>query len=142
MGLAVYSKQALTLRLYKIKQVFVKRCIIAVEKKPNITSPSSQTLPPLTDERIHLTDSASLCPSPDLPAAHQGHGVATGSRRVKLGDQRAQREGSPDPTGRPADGFLAEINPGGCYCDGFLDVNHRPGPEGRGVGKQLNLVLP
>ena len=49
MGLAVYSKQALTFRLYKIKHIFLKRCIIALEKNPN-TFPNPEIPPVRTDE--------------------------------------------------------------------------------------------
>lgn len=144
MGLAVYSKQALTLRLYKIKNTVIKKCLTALEKK--ISTRSSSSYPPRDDWWVKCyiptwQDSSSLSPFLLIfPMAPWGNGVTIMQRYETVGEEWIRRKCSPYPTRRPTERFLTEINSVGCYCDGLLNINHRPGSEDKGDDK-LSLLL-
>lgn len=78
-----------------------------------------------------------------LPAA-RGSSEQQRHRKAELRERGPglRRELSPYPAGRPAERLLAEIDRARCHGERFLDSNHRPGPEHKGVKHRLSLLLP
>lgn len=139
MGLAVYSKQALTLRLYEIKHIVIKKCLTALEKKKYLNFVPHPPYPPSDDRWVKCyistwQDSSSF-PSPFLlifPVAPRATGSAIRQRYQTVGEEWTRRKCSPYPTRRPTERLLTEINSVRCHCDGLLNINHRPGSEDKG----------
>lgn len=105
---------------------------------PALKSPHGSLMSKLL--HIHWADSSSLRPFLSLPCSSSGRSYG---HKADVWNQGVCGHGghSPDPTGRPAGRFLAEIEPVGCHCDGFLNINHRPGSEDKGVGNKVSPCL-
>lgn len=57
------------------------------------------------------------------------------------GDPTKTERRSPYPARRPTRCFLAEVNSIRSYCDGFLNINHRPGSEDQRSEKQAQPLV-